>query len=199
MPEIRFHGRGGQGAVAASRLLAVAAFLEGAYVQSFPAFGLERRGAPVTAFTRIRHEPIRDHSRIYEPDAVVVLDSSLLKLVSVTDGLKPGGLALVNTESAPEELGLPDSFRIAAVNAGGIAAGHGLGSRMSPIVNTAILGAFVRASNFVGLNSVLKAIEQNIAVATKKNIEACEQAYEEVKIIGNDHARSGSAGRTATR
>lgn len=181
MPEIRFHGRGGQGVFVASRLTAIAAFLEGSYVQSFPTFGLERRGAPVMAFTRIQDTRINNHSQIYEPDAAVVLDSTLLKLVNVTDGLKPGGLVLVNTELSPEELGLPEKFKVATVNAGGIAAAHGLGSRMSPIVNTAILGAFVKASNFMKLESVLKAIEQNVSIATQKNIDACRQAYDEVR------------------
>jgi 2-oxoacid:acceptor oxidoreductase gamma subunit (pyruvate/2-ketoisovalerate family) len=183
MPEIRFHGRGGQGTVVASRLLAVAAFTEGSYVQSFPTFGLERRGAPVAAFTRIQNTPIQDHSQIYEPDAVVVLDSSLLKLVNVTDGLKSGGLVLVNTELPPEELGIVGGFKIAAVNAGGIAASHGLGSRMAPIVNTAILGALVKASNYVGMDSLIKAIEQNVSIATRKNIDACEQAHDDVRVL----------------
>jgi len=182
MLEIRFHGRGGQGAFVASRLTAIAAFLEGSYIQSFPTFGLERRGAPVMAFTRIQDGPIDNHSQIYEPDAVVVLDSTLLKLVNVTEGLKPGGLVLVNTELSPEELGLPGEFKAATVNAGGIAAAHGLGSRTSPIVNTAMLGAFVKASNFVNLESIFKAIEQNLSIATQNNINACRQAYEEVRI-----------------
>jgi len=182
MPEIRFHGRGGQGAVVASRLLAVAAFLEGTYVQSFPNFGLERRGAPVTAFTRIQPEPILLHSQIYEPDAVVVLAPTLLAIEDVTAGLKKGGIVLVNTEQSPGELNLSGVFRIATVNAGGIALNHGLGTRMSPIVNTAILGAFARASGYVKLESILGAIEKNVSIKTEKNIAACRQAFEDVRV-----------------
>ncbi len=183
MPEIRFHGRGGQGAVVASRLLAIAAFLEGSFVQSFPNFGLERRGAPVAAFTRIQKEPLQIHSQIYEPDAVIVLAESLLGIENVTAGLKPGGLVLVNSDSAPDTLGLPGEFRIAAVNAGGIALANGLGTRMSPIVNTAILGGFVRASGYVSLDSAIAAIRKTVAIKTEKNVEACIKAYDEVKVI----------------
>ncbi|EQD62299.1 hypothetical protein B1B_07325, partial [mine drainage metagenome] len=96
MLEIRFHGRGGQGAVVASELLAEAVFLDGKVAQSFPFFGVERRGAPVTAFTRIEDHPIQIRSFIEEPDVVVVLDPGLLRDTPVTEGLKPGGLLLVN-------------------------------------------------------------------------------------------------------
>ncbi|MFA6448628.1 MAG: 2-oxoacid:acceptor oxidoreductase family protein [bacterium] len=183
MPEIRFHGRGGQGAVVASRLLAIAAFLEGAYVQSFPNFGLERRGAPVAAFTRIQNEPLQIHSQIYEPDAVVVLAESLLTIENVTAGLKPGGLILVNSDLDPAELNLPAGFKVASVNANGIALGAGLGTRMSPIVNTAILGAFVRVSEYISLDSVIQAIQKNVSIKTDKNIEACRQAHDTVRIF----------------
>jgi len=184
MPEVRFHGRGGQGAVMASRALAEAAFLEGNHVQAFPAFGLERRGAPVMAFTRIQDSPINNHSQIYRPDAVVVLDASLLVLVKVTDGLKENGLILINTSQAPDEIVGMDGFRVAAVNAGAIAAKHGLGSRMSPIVNTAILGAVAGATGYVKLESVLKAIENLVAIKPEKNIAACKEAFESVKCGG---------------
>ena len=104
MIEIRFHGRGGQGAVVASRLLAVAAAGEGKDVQSFPFFGVERRGAPVTAFTKIDSGRIYVKSMIYEPDYVVVMDPSLLTAVDVTSGLKEDGVLLVNSGRSPEEM-----------------------------------------------------------------------------------------------
>ena len=104
MIEIRFHGRGGQGAVVASNILAEAAFMEGKDVCSFPFFGVERRGAPVTAFTRVDSRPIRVKSGIYAPDHVIVLDPSLLKAVDVLAGLKKGGIVLVNTHSKAAEL-----------------------------------------------------------------------------------------------
>jgi len=169
--------------VVASRLLATAAFLEGRYVQAFPNFGLERRGAPVTAFARIDDSPIIDHSQIYKPDAVVVLETTLLDIVNVTEGLKDGGFIVINTDLPPEQLKLPEGFTIGAVNAGGIAAARGLGSRMSPIVNTAILGAFARATGYVSLESAVSAITKSVSVKPDKNIEACRQSYEEVRII----------------
>ncbi|MCK5562096.1 MAG: 2-oxoacid:acceptor oxidoreductase family protein, partial [Thermoplasmata archaeon] len=104
MIEIRFHGRGGQGAVVASNILAEAAFREGKDVQAFPYFGVERRGAPVTAFTKIDEKPIRVRSQIYEPDHVIVLDQSLLRSIDVAQGIKPGGLILVNIDKTPGEI-----------------------------------------------------------------------------------------------
>ena len=104
MIEIRFHGRGGQGAVIGANILAQAAFKEGKDVQAFPYFGVERRGAPVTAFTKIDHRPVRIKSQIYEPDYVVVLDASLLKAVDVDQGLKPGGIVLINTDKDPKDI-----------------------------------------------------------------------------------------------
>jgi 2-oxoacid:acceptor oxidoreductase gamma subunit (pyruvate/2-ketoisovalerate family) len=104
MIEIRWHGRGGQGAVTSVEMLALAAIEEGKYAQGFPAFGPERRGAPVMAFNRVSDKPIKIRSGIYRPDVVVVLDPSLVGLVPVTDGLKPGGILIVNTTKPAEDL-----------------------------------------------------------------------------------------------
>ena len=102
--EIRWHGRGGQGAKTASLLLADAAFNTGKYIQGFPEYGPERMGAPITAFNRISVEPIRVHSNIYEPDYVVVVDDTLLSSVDVTNGLKKDGAIVINTTKSLEEL-----------------------------------------------------------------------------------------------
>lgn len=102
--EIRWHGRGGQGAKTASLLLADAAFNTGNFVQGFPEYGPERMGAPITAYNRISSEKIRVHSNIYEPDYVVVVDETLLSSVDVTSGLKSSGAIVVNTEKTPEEI-----------------------------------------------------------------------------------------------
>ena len=107
MIEIRFHGRGGQGAVLASEMLAQAAFLDGKVPQSFPFFGVERRGAPVTAYARIDEKLISVRTSITAPDIVVVLDPGLLKTQPVADGLKPGGLVLVNSRKPPAEIAAP--------------------------------------------------------------------------------------------
>lgn len=104
MIEIRWHGRGGQGAKTASLLLADAAFNTGKYIQGFPEYGPERMGAPITAYNRISTSPIRLHSNIYEPDYVVVVDDTLLETVPVTDGLKTEGAIIINTTKSAEEL-----------------------------------------------------------------------------------------------
>jgi len=121
MIEVRWHGRGGQGAVTSVELLALAAIEEGKYAQGFPAFGPERRGAPVMAYNRVSEKPIKIRSGIYHPDVVVVLDPSLIGLVNVTEGLKPGGLLVVNTAKPEKEIRekLNYAGRLATVGAGG--------------------------------------------------------------------------------
>jgi len=144
MIEIRFHGRGGQGAVTSAELLALAAIGEGKYAQAFPSFGPERRGAPVVAFCRIDDERIRIRANIYEPDIVVVLDASLLTIVNVAAGLKPNGLVVTTSKDSPEKVRetLGIKTRVAAVDAVKIAR-EILGV---PITNTTMLGSLVRAN-----------------------------------------------------
>lgn len=181
MLEIRIHGRGGQGAVVASKVLAGAFFREGKWVQAFPAFGVERRGAPVTAFLRVDEEPIWVRCQIYEPDQLLVLDPTLIEAVDVTQGLQPGGLILINSERPPEAFSLGD-YRVATVDAGTIALQHGLGTREQPIVNTAILGAYARASGLVSLDTVLAEIEESVPLGAEANQAAAREAYERVRI-----------------
>lgn len=183
MIEIRIHGRGGQGAVIASKALAVAAFREGKWVQSFPAFGVERRGAPVTAFTRIDEEPILTRCQIYEPDQLVVLDPTLLKAVDVTEGLKEGALVLINAERPPQDAQL-GPYEVVTVDASAIAVRHGLGSREQPIVNTAILGAYARASGLVSLDAICAAIRESVPSSAERNMAAAREAYEGVLLNG---------------
>ena len=178
--EIRFHGRGGQGAVIASELLAQAAFLEGKYPQSFPFFGVERRGAPVTAFTRIDDAPIRIRTSITDPDIVVVLDAQLMRTINVLGGLKPDGLLLVNSERAPDALETPFKGRVATIDATAIALSHGLGSKATPIVNTAVLGALARVSGILTLDSVRKAVGRFVPAKQQANVMAAEDAYQHV-------------------
>jgi 2-oxoacid:acceptor oxidoreductase gamma subunit (pyruvate/2-ketoisovalerate family) len=183
MIEIRFHGRGGQGAVVASNLLAMAAFREGKDVQAFPYFGVERRGAPVTAFTKIDDRPVRIKSQIYEPDHVIVMDASLLKAVDVTQGLKDGGVVLINTSKKPGDIqGI--AGKIATVDATAIAVKHGLGSKESPIVNTAILGAFAKATGIVSLDSLVESIMDSAPAKKSENAQAAKEAYETALIGG---------------
>ena len=177
MRELRIHGRGGQGAVIASKLLAAALFSEGRSVQSFPAFGVERRGAPVTAFLRISEGPILLRCEITEPDDLIVLDPTLVEAVDVSLGLKPGGSILINSERDPlTYTKLREKYRVATVDASGIARAHGIGSKTQPIVNTAILGAFAVYSQIVTLSSVLEVIRTDVPLATEENVKAAEEA-----------------------
>jgi len=178
LKEIRIHGRGGQGSVTAAEILAHAAFFEGKSVQAFPYFGAERRGAPVKAFARISSEPILVHSQIYNPDYVIVLDPYIYKVVDVTEGMKKDGIIVMNTKKKPKELGL-QGWRVATVDATGIAIELNLLVAGLPIVNTSILGAFAKATCEVKLDSVLKAVNETWSGgAGEKNAKATELAYE---------------------
>ncbi len=182
MIEVRFHGRGGQGAVIASNILAEAAFKEGKNVQSFPHFGVERRGAPVAAFTRIDSGNIRIRNKIYKPDHVVVLDPTLMESVDVTGGLKEGGFLLINTHKSPNTFSLGGNFKVATIDASRIAMELGLGSKFAPIVNTAIIGALSEFSKIVGLESVLYAIGMRVPLKLDENKDAARVAYREVRV-----------------
>jgi 2-oxoacid:acceptor oxidoreductase gamma subunit (pyruvate/2-ketoisovalerate family) len=176
--EIRIHGRGGQGSVTAAEILAHAAFIEGKCVQAFPYFGAERRGAPVKAFARISDQPMLVHSQVYNPDYVIVLDPHIYKVVDVTEGLKKSGIIVFNTTKNPEEFGLKN-WRVATVDATGIALELNLLVAGLPVVNTSILGAFAKATEEVKLESVLKAVRETWSgPAGEKNSKATEMAYE---------------------
>lgn len=178
MIEIRFHGRGGQGTVIASKILADAISMEGKYIQAYPEFGVERRGAPVYAFIRIDNKPIYDKSRIYEPDHVVVVDPTLVEVIDVTEGLKEGGWIIINTDKNPEELKFPKKFKVATINATEIAVKHKLGTLAAPIVNTAIVGAVVKVLNLAKLESVLEAVREGVPVKPEENAAAAKEAYQ---------------------
>jgi pyruvate ferredoxin oxidoreductase gamma subunit len=167
--EVRIHGRGGQGSVTAAELLAVAAFEDGKFSQAFPAFGVERRGAPVMAFAR------RLRSQIYEPDYVVVQDVTLLDVVNVAGGLKPDGKIIINTDRPKEGLALDTKAEVMTIDATKIAM-EILGR---PIVNTTMIGAFCGASKEISLNSISKAISERFkGDLGKKNLLAIKTAYE---------------------
>jgi 2-oxoacid:acceptor oxidoreductase gamma subunit (pyruvate/2-ketoisovalerate family) len=178
MVEIRIHGRGGQGAVVASQVLASALFKEGKCVQSFPAFGVERRGAPVVAFTRVDDHVINLRCEIYEPDHLMVLDPTLIEAINITSGLKENGWIIVNSDKNPEEFALPATYRIATVDANAIAIKHKLGTRTAPIVNTAILGAFSRATNIVTIDAIVEAVKEEVPFNPEGNAAACREAFE---------------------
>ncbi len=185
MFEIRFHGRGGQGTVVASKISAIAAFKAGYYPLAFPQFGVERRGAPVTAFLRIheKNEKLFLRCNIYNPDMIVILDTTLLEMIDVTEGLKEKGKIIINTSKSPEEFKFKNKFEIYTVDATQIAIKNNLGSKAQPIVNTAILGAVAKVLGIFGIEELKSAIEEEIPSQIEENKRAAEEAFNLVKGI----------------
>jgi pyruvate ferredoxin oxidoreductase gamma subunit/2-oxoisovalerate ferredoxin oxidoreductase gamma subunit len=177
MIEIRIHGRGGQGAVSASTMLAIAAHKAGRHAQAFAVYGAERRGAPMVAFVRVDDVPIQLRQMVYQPHGAIILDQTLPIIVDVTAGLRPDGWILVNS---PEGATYPPSFQkftVYAVDASGIAADLGLGTRAMPMVNTAILGAVARIGRLADLGHVLAAIPEGVPAKIEANLEAARLAF----------------------
>lgn len=181
MKEIRIHGRGGQGSVTAAELLAVAAFEDGKYSQAFPAFGVERRGAPVTAFVRLDDKPIRLRSQIYEPDYVIVQDVTLVDVVNVAAGTKPGGFILINTEKSPESFTLDTKASIKTLDATKLA----MDIIGKPIVNTILTGAFAGVSGLIRPESIKNAVMERFpGKVGEKNAAAIQAAYDLMEAQG---------------
>jgi len=180
MIEVRFHGRGGQGAVTSAELVALAAISEGKYAQSFPSFGPERRGAPVQSFTRVSDQPIRLRTGIREPDVSVVLDPSLILVGGALSGLKHNGMIVINTRKSIAEIKKEFSItaRTAVVDATKIA----LQMLGIPITNTTMIGALVKASGIVGMESLLEPLRHRFGRIAEKNIKVCQRAFEETVI-----------------
>ena len=180
MYEIRWHGRGGQGAVTSAKILAEAAFLSGfAGVTSQPSFGAERRGAPITASTRLDDKPLRVLSQVTEPDIVVVLDDSLIGVGGAASGMRPGGTMIVNTTLPAEKLGVIGDVRVVTADVTGAAEAADLIVGGQPMVSTAILGSFARATGLITMDSVETAIGHAFkGSAAAKNIEAAKIAFD---------------------
>jgi len=179
--EIRWHGRGGQGAVTSAELVARAAISEDKYAQAFPSFGPERRGAPVLAFNRISSgERIRVRAEIEEPDIVVLLDPGLLGIVDIASGLKEGGIVVVNTIKKAAEIkkALGINCSLATVDANKIAMEQ-LGV---PIVNTTMTGALIKATGVVKLESMTEPLKERFGKLAERNLKAMERAYQETLV-----------------
>jgi 2-oxoacid:acceptor oxidoreductase gamma subunit (pyruvate/2-ketoisovalerate family) len=183
MLEIRFHGRGGQGTVVATILMSKAFFRAGYQVQSFPFFGVERRGAPVEAYLRLDRKKILLRTNVYTPDHVVVLDKTLLASIDVTRGLKPGGSILLNSPEPPPNMDVYSRFRLAYVDASRIALNNQIGSRTHPIVNTAMMGAIARILDMPPLDDVLAAIREEVPGDAERNATAAREASEAVRFV----------------
>ena len=179
MKEIRIHGRGGQGGVTAARMLASAFVTEGKSVASFPMYGFERRGAPVQAFTRFDDKPIREKTQVYFPDCMVVIDPTLLKINTLFSGLKPNGILIVNSPNfntrADKNLavaGVIDATKIAVEEIG------------RDIPNTCLLGAFAATTQWVKLESIIKALADYLSGdMLQRNIRSVERGFKEVKVL----------------
>lgn len=187
LTEIRWHGRAGQGLVTAAKLLGETALGTGVYFQAFPDYGPERMGAPIRAYTRLSPEPIRIHSQIESPDVVLVLDSTLLDIVDVTEGMKQGGSLLVNTDESAavirRKLGISNGdIRVYTVDASRIAIEE-LGRE---ITNTPMLGAFARATGIFPVESIIEDVRKNFGKKLRPeiveaNVKAVQRAYESVQ------------------
>ena len=183
MIEVRIHGRGGQGGVTSAELVALAAISEGKYAQAFPSFGPERRGAPVLSFIRVDDQPIKMRYESREPDVVVVLDPSLIEVANVTSGLKKDGVIVINTGKPIDEIKQAHGIqaRTATVDATRIAR-EILGL---PITNTTMIGALVKATEIVKMDSLLEPLKHRFGRIAEKNIQVCQQAYNDTKMEGN--------------
>jgi 2-oxoacid:acceptor oxidoreductase gamma subunit (pyruvate/2-ketoisovalerate family) len=180
MIEVRFHGRGGQGAVTAARILSNAFVRQGKFGSSFPMFGFERRGAPVTAFMRFDDKPIREKTQIYYPDCLVVLDASQRNSALIYEGLKPGGVLILNSSKTIEKKPHDNVKLAGVVNADAIAMEE-LG-RASP--NTCVLGAFAAATRWIGLDYIFSSLEQYFSGELfDRNMRTAERGFNEVRVI----------------
>jgi 2-oxoisovalerate ferredoxin oxidoreductase gamma subunit len=179
MLEVKFQGRGGQGAVTASEILGRSFFLEGKYPQAFSLFGGERRGAPVFGFLRVDEQPILLKCQIRNPDHLVIFDLSLADEQEVLRELKPGGSVLINTQGYIDQFRQLRSFKVGLINAGAIAKDAGLGDNF----NTAILGAYVRLTGLVKLETLVSVVRKMVPSKVESNIHAVQRAYEETSIF----------------
>jgi len=182
MQEIRFHGRGGQGAVTSAELIAIAAINKGECAQAFPSFGPERRGAPVVAFCRMDSKKINIRAKVYDPDVVIVLDPGLLTLVDPAEGLKDGGILIINTKKSVDEVMKAGAkYKVATVDANTIAQEE-LGR---VIVNTTMIGAFIKVTGLLSIEDIKDPLMERFgAKLGGKNLKALERAYNEVVIKG---------------
>jgi pyruvate ferredoxin oxidoreductase gamma subunit len=181
MIEMRFHGRGGQGAVTSAELVAQAAIDTGRYATAFPSFGPERRGAPVVAFARVDDQPVRLRSKVYNPDVIIVLDPSLLEIGNPAEGLRENGILIINSSQDAQSLRNQISYkgRLALVDASRIAR-EVIGL---PITNTTMVGALVKGTNLVALEALKEPFRRRFGKIAARNIEAMERAYKETNVI----------------
>jgi len=185
MHEILWHGRGGQGVVLAAQILAEAAYIQGFRgITSAPTFGPERRGAPLTASTRISDTPVRTFSQIVSADIAVILDESLFETATSEGRIKENGLVIVNSTLAPDQIRRDGSFSIATVDAVNIAKEHHLSIKGSPVLNTPLLGAFSMASGLVSLENIESGLKKKMPQGRAfSNFQAIRTAFERTTVF----------------
>lgn len=188
LTEIRWHGRGGQGAKTAALLFADAALAQGLYIQAFPEYGPERMGAPVAAFNRISSKPILLHSGVTNPDIVSVLDPTLVESVDVTEGIPENGVLMINTEKSPADIrkafNIPAAIKVFTVDASKIS----IETIGREIPNTPMLGALIKATSVLDFKEMIEDMRKKLEKKFKSkpeviegNLKAIERAYNEVK------------------
>jgi len=180
MIEMRFHGRGGQGAVTSAELVAQAVIDSGRFATAFPSFGPERRGAPVVAFARVDDKPVRMRSKVYNPDVVIVLDPSLMDIANPADGLKKDGILIINSQQDPDTIRKDLSYtgKLAVVDASRIAK-EVIGL---PITNTTMVGALVKGTNLLPLEALKEPFQRRFGKLATRNIQAMERAFGETTV-----------------
>lgn len=185
--EIRWHARAGQGAVTAAKLVAETALFEDRYMQAMPEYGPERMGAPLKAFTRISDEPIEVYNNIENPDIVVLLDETLIDVIDITEGMHEDGVVIINTTETPaamrKRLGVPDSVKVATIDASGIA----IETIKRDIPNTPIVGALTKVRPVVAVDSVKGQLQKSFGkkfaqAMIDANLASVQRAYEEVQV-----------------
>jgi pyruvate ferredoxin oxidoreductase gamma subunit len=181
MIEMRFHGRGGQGAVTSAELVAQAAIDIGRFALAFPSFGPERRGAPVVAFARVDDQRVRLRYKVYNPDVAIVLDPSLLDIANPTEGIKPDGILVLNTSQPIQSIRDQLSYqgKLAIVDASRIAR-EVIGL---PITNTTMVGALVKASDVLPIDSLIQPFQRRFGKIAPRNIEAMKRAWQETEVV----------------
>lgn len=177
--EIRLHGRGGQGAVMAAKMLASAFAIEGKSVASFPMYGFERRGMPVVAFTRFDEKPILEKTQIYTPDLLMVVDPTLLAIPTLFDGLKAGGVLILNSNRPFTTRPSANLAKVGRIDATGVA----MEEIGRDIPNTCLIGALAATTGWVSLDSVLKGLSEYLEGSMlEKNIRNATRGYKEVEV-----------------
>lgn len=181
MKEIRLYGRGGQGAVTMGHWIVYCSAVEGKYASAIPAYGFERRGAPVASFVRVDDKPVREKTRIYTPDCLIIIDSTVANAVDVFAGLKGDGIVVMNQKGSPEEFRFPSSVKkVGVVDATAI----GLESLGRPITNSCMVGAFAATTGWIKLDSILEAIAEDFSgKILEGNRTAAKLGFEKCKIL----------------